>query len=272
MTKLQKYFISFIPSQTMRTYLSENIENGCWCPSFEDMAATVLQTDRNIFEKSEFLKVLLDEKLTEDTRNELEDIIALYENIREYIGCSRYAFECEDRYSDKVFIFNSIRRTMKFLRKQDMFYFRALDKQKTGQNRYVAELIAEKGEITDASSIADGNTVHHKICSRYVKFPIPFEEGDTIYSADDKADLLCVINAEQPDPDLPGVDSVDASIMVIPYEYREYATPEKIREHYEQLAARVTENSLYEPDIISVHHGHQPIIYAELYKKYTKGE
>lgn len=272
MTGLQKDFINFIPSQTIREHLSQNIEIGSWLPSFEDMAAVVLQSDRNIFEKSEFLRVLLDETLTEDTRKQLENVIDIHENVREYIRSSRYAFECEDRYSDKAHVFNSIKRMMKFLRKQKGFYFKVLDKEKYGKKRYIAELFAENGEIIEAYSIIDGDVVPCKLYSRYVKFPVPFEAGDTVYYTGSKANLFCVINAEQPDPALPGVDSVDASIMIIPYEYRAHATPEKIREHYENLKLRLTDNNSYIPDVISIQHGHMAVIYAELHEKYNQGE
>ena len=272
MTGLQKDFISFIPSQTMRKHLAENIETGNWIPSAEDMAATVLQSGKNIFKKSEFLKALINETLSESTRKQLENIIAIHEKVRDYISCSRYAFECEDRYCDKVHVFNSVRRMIKFLRKQNGFYFRVIDKQKSGFNRYVAELMVENDEIVEADSIADGSIVHNTICSRYVKFPVPFEAGDTVYCTGNKNELFCVINADQPDSDMLYLDSVDASIMIIPYEYREYATPEKIHEHYENIKKGAADNKQYTPDIISIQHGHLAIIYAELYEKYNKGE
>ena len=64
MTELQNKFISFIASKTMRNYLSQMINEGSWIPSAEDMATTVYQSDKNIFKKSDFFRLLIEFKIT----------------------------------------------------------------------------------------------------------------------------------------------------------------------------------------------------------------
>lgn len=267
MTELQKKFIDFIPSKTMQDYLSQMINEGSWLPLAEDMAATVYQSDKSIFEKSDFFRLLLDEKLAESTRKQLEDIVCVHEKTKEYTGSSRYAFECEDR-NGRIYIFNGIRRVMKFLRKHRRWYTRVVDKQKQGNERYIAELYTDGSEIFEVSTIDEENTVPNKLIDRYVQYPHPFEEGDVVYSTRNKKDLFCVVNAEQPSLEMKGTDFIDASIMVVPYEYREHATPELVKEHYE----RCKSPSTYVHDIIAEQHGHISVIYTELYKKYNKGE
>lgn len=267
MTELQKKFIGFIPSKTMQEYLSQMIDEGSWIPSAEDIIATVYQSDRNIFEKSDFFRLLLDEKLSESTRKQLEDIVRVQENVREYMDSSRYAFECEDR-DGRVYIFNGIRHTMKFLRKHTRWYTRVIDKQKRGNKRYISELYIEGFEIVEVSAVDGENTIHNKSGDKYVKFPIPFEVGDVVHFTEDKKGLFCVVNTELPSIEMNGTNFIDSSITVIPYEYREYATPELAREHYE----RCKSPSTYVHDVITEQHEHMSVIYTELYQKYDKGE
>lgn len=268
MTELQREFISFIPSKTMRDYLSQMINEGSWTPSAENMITTVYQSDKDIFQKSDFFRLLLGEKLDKSTRKQLEDIICMHEKVKEYINSPRYAFEYEDCMNGRICIFNGIRRAMKFLRKNKEWYIQVIDKQKPRNERRIAELYIEKLEIIEALAISGKKTVHSNIGDRYVKYPHPFETGDTVYFTGNRKNLFSVVNAELPSLEMKGTDFIDASITVIPYEYREYASPLLVREHYERRKSQ----SAFVHDVITEQHEHMSVIYTELYKKYNKGE
>ena len=267
MTELQRKFIGFVPSQTMQNYLSQVMDEGSWSPSFEDIIATVYQSNRSVFEKSDLFRLILDEKLAGNTKKQLEDIISVHDNVKEYMNSPRYAFECEDR-NGGVYIFNGIRRVMKFLRKHRRWYTRVVDKQKQSNERYIAELYIQNSEVVEALMLDGENAMHSKLGDKYVKFPIPFEVGDVVYFTKNINDLFCIVNVELPSIDMKGTDYIDASVTVIPYEYREYATPELVKEHYEHCKSPST----YVHDVITEQHEHMPVIYTELYRKYNKGE
>ena len=267
MTELQRRFIDFIPSDTMKKYLSQSISSGSWTPSAEDMIATVYQSVRNISEKNEFFRILFEQTLAESTRQQLEEIICTNDRAIEYLNNSRYAFECESK-NGRVYVFNGIRRAVKFLRKHEQWYIKVIDKQKRGDERYTARLYADNLEIVEAVRLEHNNAVCSSLGDRYVKFPVPFETGDVVYFTGDKNGLFCVVNADLPSEELSGTDFIDSSIMVIPYEYREYATPELVKEHYE----RCKSPSTYVHDVIAEQHEHMSVIYTELLRKYDKGE
>ncbi|MGN1415783.1 MAG: hypothetical protein ACI4XF_03010 [Oscillospiraceae bacterium] len=278
MTRLQEKLTGYIPSVTMREYLAEKMERGEFAPSYEDMASTVFNfSKKDIFCNAEFYRLLLKEPLEENIRKELEWHINMAENVREYIGNKdmRYAFECQTLYETSPPVYNSFRKALKRLKHTGSAYLAVIDKRISGADKHIAEMtVDEKGNIIRANNYHSTRWKYPdgSVADRYVKYPVPFRAGDVVYYVGDKERrLFCVIDARQPDPGV-GTDSIDASMVVIPYEFREYASPENIRAHYERLAERRRNGIMFydestELDVISREHDHMGVLYAELWKE-----
>lgn len=268
-------FLRFVPSETMRRYLSEKMSSGEFLPSPEDIVSTVYNGSGDVFEKADLCKKLLTENLSDNTRKQLEELIKFSEKTAEYVknDSLRYAFVCGDFFDadGKKHVFNSFRKAAKHLRKTGDCYMAIWDKQ---PKKYIAELITDK-----KLRIIEANTYHAElwrraaddITQRYVKYPVPFQIGDVVYCAEDpRRELFCVVNAQLPEYS-ECLDCIDSSITVIPYEYREYASPETVSEHYKRLAERRAKGEFFcsgisELDVISREHEHISVLNAELYK------
>lgn len=260
-------YLRAIPSGTMRSFISEKMASGEFCPSPEDMASAVYCSKWDIFEKAGFYRLLLSGELSEDTRGQLEGLVSFSEFIGECVENRdlRYAFICEDFLSEpeRKYVFNSFRRAAKYLRKTDGCYMYVMDKR---EKRNVAELITDAHlRITDANEYHPNGWRRDKgdITAHYVKYPVPFKVGDVVYSAaDPRRELFCVVNTEQPESG--GLaDCWDSCVTVIPYEFREYAAPEEVRAHYERQGVSFC-NDISELDVIAREHEHFHLLYTEL--------
>lgn len=263
-------YLRAVPSETMRSFLSEKMASGEFCPSPEDMVSAVFCSRWDIFEKADFYRLLLGEELSEDTRGQLERLISFTEFIGECVENKslRYAFVCEDFLSEpeREYVFNSFRRAAKYLRKTDGCYMYLKDKR---EKRNVAELITDRHlRITDANEYHPHGWRREKgdITAHYVKYPVPFKVGDVVYSAaDPQHELFCVVNTEQPDNCMLA-DCRDSCVTVIPYKFRSYATTDEVRAHYERLSKNPGIcfcNDISELDVISRTHEHFHLLYTE---------
>lgn len=277
MTELQEMMLGYIPSETMRGYLAEKLESGEFAPSYEDMAATVFNCGRDIFVNADFYRRMLRESFSEDTRKELEWYVNMADNMQRYIENKdmRYAFVCGWIYSDDSRVFNSFRKALKHMKCTHSYYAAVADKHIRTSDKFIAELVTdEHGIIIEANSYHSDwwSYPEGSVANRYVKYPVPFKVGDVVYfSGDREKKLFCVIDAEQPDYN-ERLDSIDASMVVIPYEYKEYASPEHISAHYERLAERRRKGAIFyddstELDVISREHEHMGVLCAELWKE-----
>lgn len=277
MTELQKMMLSYIPSETMRGYLAEKLDSGEFAPSCEDMASTVFNFGRDVFRNADFYRRMLGEELSEDTRRELEWHVSMAENMQRYIENKnmRYAFVCGRMYHDEDRVFNSFRKAFKYMKRRRSYYAAVADKHIRTSDKFIAELVTdEQGTIIEANSYHSEwwSYPQGSFARRYVKYPVPFKAGDVVYFAGDgEKKLFCVIDAEQPEYS-ERLDIIDASMVVIPYEFREYAVPENIRAHYERLAERRRNGNIFyddstELDVISREHEHMGVLCAELWKE-----
>lgn len=277
MTELQEMMLCYIPSETMGEYLADKLNSGELAPSYEDMAATVFNCGRDIFRNADFYRRMLGEELSEDTRKELEWHVNMADNTQKYIENKdmRYAFVCGGIYSDDSRVFNSFRKALKYMKRTRLYYAAVADKHIRTSDKFIAELITdEHGIIIEANNYHSDWWSYPKgsIANRYVKYPVPFKAGDVVYYAGDgEKKLFCVIDANQPDYD-ERLDSIDSSMVVIPYEYKEYALPEYIRAHYERVAERRRKGMIFyddstEIDVISREHEHMGVLCAELWKE-----
>lgn len=268
--------LEFIPSVTMRKYLKEKLDSKEFAPSVEDIAATVFSGEGDIFQKAEFYKQLLKEDISDNTRRELVSYIEMSEHVSKYIENKdlRYSFVCGNEWEKRRAVYNSFKKAVKFLRRNNSCYAAIMDKHISAKNKFVAEIIMDdnRRSIIQANEYRNEHWSYPKgsIADRYVKYPVPFKVGDIVYNTYSmKRELFCVIDAEQPDYN-ELLDNIDASILVIPYEYKEYASPEKIKEHYDRLKNRKQQGEYFcdgEPDVISREHEHLSVLYTELWKE-----
>lgn len=267
--------LEFIPSKAMHEHLKEKLECGEFSPSYEDMAATVFNGDGDIFQKAEYYKLLLNEPVDDNTRMELEWHVKMAENIHIYIENknNRYSFVCRSIAEKNYPVFNSFKKAVKYMHRNDLCYAAIADKHIKTSEKFIAEIIVSDNKIIEANNYHKDWWTYPEdsLARRYVKYPIPFKQGDVVYNAhDSKRKLFCVVNASQPEYS-EALDSIDACITVIPYEFKEYATPEKIEAHYKALEERRKNGACFyddsmELDVISIEHEHMNVLYAELVK------
>lgn len=269
--QIRDEYLRAVPSETMRSFISEKMDSGEFCPSPEDMVSAVFCSEWDIFEKAGFYRLLLGEDISEDTRGQLERLVSFSEFIGDCVENKslRYAFICEDLSAEpeRKYVFNSFRKAAKYLRKTGGCYMYVTDKR---EKRNVAELITDRRlRITDANEYHPHGRRREQgdITAHYVKYPVPFKVGDVVYSAaDPRRELFCVVNTEQPD-NCELADCWDSCVTVIPYEFRKYAAPEEVRAHYERLSEKQGIhfcNDLSELDVISREHEHFHLLYTEL--------
>lgn len=276
MTELYYESLSFIPSETMRKYLRKKHSENEFELSAEDCISIVCNGGGDIFSKRDYYKKLLETELSEKTRRELLEMISWIDMTESCVnGKAGYSFACGDIWYNRPVLFNSFKKAAKYTLRQKKTEIVICDMSLAGEERFMALLVIdEKSKVIYSEKyVREARfTDHSSLKNRYVKFPVPFKTGDTVYYAGDrKKELFSVINAAQPEPS-EMVDFMDSSIMVIPCRYHEYATPENVRAHYERNMRRKAEGKLFydddpEPDIISREHDHMSVIYTELYRE-----
>ncbi|MCI7767769.1 MAG: hypothetical protein MSJ26_07320 [Oscillospiraceae bacterium] len=277
MNELYYGSLSFIPSETMRKYIAGKLSENEFELSAEDVISIVCNGGGDIFAKRDYYKKLLETELSENTRSELLKMISWIDMTESCIkGSKGYSFACGDIWDNRIVLFNSFRKAAKYTLRHKKNDIVICDMSLTGEERFISLLeIDEKSRVIYSGKfVREAHfTDHVSLKNRYVKFPVPFKTGDTVYYAGDRRrELFSVINAHQPEP-WEMADFMDSSIMVIPYRYHEYATPENVRAHYERNMRRKAEGKLFYdddplPDVISREHDHMSVIYTELYKEY----
>lgn len=103
------------------------------------------------------------------------------------------------------------------------------------------------------------------IKDRYFPLPSPFSVGDTVYFHSDPDTLFTVVDGELP-PYSSKYDYVDASLMIVPFEFHELVTEEYLEERKKKMKP-----GFYDPekeyDFITEYHEHMYILEAEMYNE-----
>lgn len=247
MDKFTKTALDFIDSGSVREFL---IKNGTVF-SAEDTIPIVFNSSKPQYERFSTILEILSEMDTPEA-NRLAEIL---KNLNE-ITCTahnpHYIFREKYRSNPRRFL--TAAQMMKWLKK--------------GSERYLIVDVLCRGKVIYSELYLDKNGIYDICCPGEVKrlltdFKPPqltfFEAGNIVRDITDGS-LWVVIDADFTSDrlnNLSGWEIIDFSAMVVPYKYREYATPELIRRHYSEREPGTV-------DLISIEHQHLYIPILEL--------
>ena len=278
--------LKFIGSRTMREFLIEQYSKGQLSLSAEDMLSIAFNSDKSFEERFDYifsLAPLITEKMAFSSLCHGANL--LMSDFRQYnlsLVTKEYVYG-DDTDPEPV---DTITLTF-YSVEEAKSYVSSLDSGcATFDLRNNYKKVLESVTI-DSSGIIDFNTtitfdsipLFHKcetnpadlLKNRYVYLPNPFSAGDTVSLYDNPFEEYIIIDAEPADPAKYGapLDYVDMSAMVVPYEFREHATPEKIAEHRRRLEQAKELKALSDYDAITLHHEHIDVLLLELVRKYN---
>ncbi|MGN0649589.1 MAG: hypothetical protein ACI4KM_04060 [Oscillospiraceae bacterium] len=238
MDKYTSMALSFIESSSVRKMLSEN--GTAFSP--QNAAAIVFNSSRPQQERFEALFDILADIDTPQSRS-LSELLQGLNEITCPKGNPHYIFR--EKYAGNPREFLTAAQVKRFLAKHTDSYL-ILD-------------VYSRGKIVCEELYLCSSGVYDLRCPAEVKrlveaFTLPqlefFKPGEVVRNISDGS-LWVVIDADFTKTPSTACEweIIDFSAMVVPYEYRDYATPELIHRHF-------TERSAGGADIISVQHEH----------------
>ncbi len=272
--------LDFIHSNTMKEYLYKMYQEGEFTPSAEDLFSIAYNSDNSLQEKNDFileLREYIEDKKSVDIV--LHSFSLLLSDFKEN---GLYLLYVDRQYDDfyttstNEIVFPSVKDALSYLNLNQKYFIncKLCQNGKTLiENVYIEQngvsgICTTHHEERDDISMPYISDNTEKLLNKYVYIPNPFSPGDVVYTYSKPSDLYVVINAEATPPS-EDLDYYDTSVMVIPYEFKEYATPEKIEEHYNRLKEAKSQQIFINPydiDIISLEHEHFYTLYLELKK------
>ena len=244
MKNIFEKMLEFIPSEAMRKHLHTAYTDGSLSLTAEDMLAVVYNSDNSLSERYEFIRSLsehITEKEAYNTIIEAMELI-LSDFNKNGLYLSVIFFDDEDEHNQvKLY---SLQEAADYKKKNNIPYlYCELYK---ADKLVVPEITFDKnGSIIDFrttpykddfSRSSEEFTKADKLMDRYVYLPTPFKKGDVVVSCNDRRKKYIVVNADVPSPEVfKGLDVVDMSVMVVPYEYRNNLSSENISIHHEHL-------------------------------------
>ncbi len=277
--------LNFIGSRTMREYLVEQYSKGQLTLSAEDMLSIAYNSDKSFEERFDYIFTLAP-LITEKTAysslchgaNLLMSEFPQYHLTlvtKEYV----YGDESDIEPVDTITLtFYSVEEAVSYAASQESGC--ATFSLHSGYKKVLDMITIDSSGIIDFNTtilfddgpLFRGNDTDPAdlLKNRYVYLPNPFSAGDTVCLYDNPFEEYIIIDAEPADPAEYGVplDYVDMSAMVVPYEFREHATPEKIAEHRRRLEQLREIKQASDIDAITLHHEHIDVLLLELVRKY----
>lgn len=279
--------LEFIPSETMKEYLTALHNKGIFSFSAEDVLSLAYNSDNSFKQRFDCIRGL-DEYISDKAAyKQICDAAALLES--DFTENGLYLYTKEYIYSDddddyepigtEELVFHTVEEAVAHVIAKekgciccklmkdgkvllDMVYI---------DDEYVYSFYTTRCKDEFTLRYDERNDTDNILC-KYVYIPNPFEPGDTVCSYDEPEIKYIIIDAEPPrQEDFNGLlDHIDASAMVVPYNIREHATPEKIKLHYERLTEERKNSNYVSIDEISKHHDHICTIFLELVEKAVK--
>lgn len=245
--KYTKTALSFIDSSTVRNVL----ENAGIEFSAENAMLLVFHSNRPQSERFPVMLEILGELNTPEAQ-QLAEVLRQQDEITEPAGNPHYIFR--EKFTENPREFLTAAQMKRWLARHP--------------NEELVVDVYSRGRVVCSELYLDRNGVYwissppeaEQLLTKFVPPALTvFQPGDIVRYITDGS-LWVVINADfasWPPNFYQDCDYLDFSAMVVPYEYREYATQELIKKHY-------TEREPGTVDVISWQHEHLYLPYLEL--------